>query len=152
MLFPILAEWDWTSPKLPFDEWWFFGVVLVLLVIFIWAVARLLMPTTDDVDPAEVDRQMLTAVNELRTQGELTDEEFRSIKSRLVKRLATEEGLKLPAEIAAEVVTENGEIKGSEGDETGANPVPTSKPPLSDSDVITDKVSEKPNPPESDTV
>lgn len=90
MMIPILAEWDWTGPKLPFDEWWFFGVVLIVLVIFIWMVVRLLMPTTDDVDPAEIDRQMLTAVNELRTQGELTQEEYRSIKNRLVKRLSAE--------------------------------------------------------------
>ncbi len=84
----ILAIWNWSAPKLPFDEWWFFGVALVLLMVSIWVVARLLMPTTEDVDPAEIDRQMLSAVNELRSQGELTHEEFRSIKSRLVTRLS----------------------------------------------------------------
>jgi len=115
MLFPILAEWDWTGPKLPFDEWWFFGVVLVVLVVFIWVIARLLMPTTDDVDPAEVDRQMLTAVNELRSQGELTQEEFRSIKSRLVKRLSTETGSKDSLEKTED--SENGDSETHRGNE-----------------------------------
>lgn len=84
----FLAEWDWTSPELPVDSWWFFTVVLVLLVLFIWAIARLTTRTTDDIDPTEIDRQMLSAVSELRSQGELSPEEFRSIKSRLVERLA----------------------------------------------------------------
>lgn len=84
----ILAEWDWTSPELPVDSWWFFAVVLVLLMVFIWAIARLTTRTTDDIDPAEIDRQMLSAVSELRSQGELSPEEFRSIKSRLVERLS----------------------------------------------------------------
>lgn len=84
----ILAEWDWTTPELPVDSWWFFMVVLVLLMVFIWAIARLTTRTTDDIDPAEIDRQMLSAVSELRSQGELSPEEFRSIKSRLVERLS----------------------------------------------------------------
>ena len=84
----FLADWDWTLPELPVDSWWFFTIVLVLLVVFIWVVARLTTHTTDDIDPAEIDRQMLSAVSELRSQGELTQEEFRSIKSHLVTRLA----------------------------------------------------------------
>ncbi|MEO2017000.1 MAG: hypothetical protein ABGZ53_21815 [Fuerstiella sp.] len=85
-----LANWDWSSPELPVDSWWFFVAVLFVLIFFIWVVARLTAAATDDTDPAVVDRQMLTAVSELRSRGELTQEEFRSIKSRLVVRLADE--------------------------------------------------------------
>ena len=85
-----LAKWDWSSPELPVDSWWFFVGVLFVLIVFIWVVARLTAAATDDMDPADVDRQMLTAVSELRSRGELTQEEFRSIKSRLVVRLSDE--------------------------------------------------------------
>lgn len=88
MVFALFAEWDWTAPELPVDSWWFFAVVLVLLIFVIWGVARLTTSVTGDIDPAEIDRQMLTAVSELRSQGELTSEEYRSIKSRLVDRLS----------------------------------------------------------------
>ena len=73
--------------ELPLDQWWFCVVVLIVLVFVIWAVARFTTSVTKDIDPAETDRQMLTAVRDLKTQGELTDEESRSIKSRLVDRL-----------------------------------------------------------------
>ncbi|MEQ9408377.1 MAG: hypothetical protein RIK87_11650 [Fuerstiella sp.] len=86
----MLDDWDWTVPALPVDSWWFCAVVLALLMIFIWAIARLTTSATEDIDPAEIDREMLTAVNELRSRGELTQEEFRSIKSHLVRRLADE--------------------------------------------------------------
>ena len=84
----LLAEWTWKAPELPFDNWWFLGVVLLLLVCLIWVIARLTTTVTDDIDPAEIDRQMLTAVNELHSQGELSEEEYRSIKGRLVTRLS----------------------------------------------------------------
>ena len=83
-----LANWDWSAPELPIDSWWFFVAVLFVLIFFIWVVARLTAAATGDTDPAADDRQMLTAVSELRSRGELTKEEFRSIKGRLVVRLA----------------------------------------------------------------
>lgn len=86
----MFAGWDIPALELPVDSWWFFTIVLVLLVLFIWAVTRLTTATTEDIDPAEIDRQMLTAVSELRSRGELTNEEFRSIKGRLVERLVTD--------------------------------------------------------------
>ncbi|MCA9086052.1 MAG: hypothetical protein KDA81_18470 [Planctomycetaceae bacterium] len=77
-------------PELPVHNWWFFGVVLFLLIIFIWVIARLTAAMTDHSDPAEIDRQMLSAVRDLHSQGELSSEEFRSIKSRLVQRMSDE--------------------------------------------------------------
>ena len=87
----VLADWDWTSPELPVHEWWFFGVVLVLLIISITVVARLATAASEEIDPAEIDRQMLTAVNDLHSEGELTSEEYRSIKGRLVDRLSDQD-------------------------------------------------------------
>ena len=88
MLIVFLAEWDWTGPELPVDRWWFFGIVLVLLVVAIWLIARLTSSATGDIDSSEIDRQMLSVISELRSQGELTSEEYRSVKSRLVERLS----------------------------------------------------------------
>ena len=87
----IFAEWDWTSPELPVQEWWFFGVVLVLLIVFIGVVALLATAAREESDPAEIDRQMLSAVNDLHSEGELTPEEYRSIKGRLVDRLSEQD-------------------------------------------------------------
>ena len=86
----LIAEWNWKVPELPVDNWWFVGIVLVLLMFSIWVVARLTTSVTDDIDPAEIDRQMLTAVSELHSQGELTQDEYRSIKGRLIERLHAE--------------------------------------------------------------
>ncbi len=88
MILEMLAEWDFSSPQLPIDNWWFCGVVLVVLMIVIWVVARLITAATEDIDPAEMDRQMLTSVTELKSRGELSTEEYRSIKGRLVERLS----------------------------------------------------------------
>ena len=83
----ILCEWPWVPPALPVDSWWFFAVVLVVLVIFIAVIARLTTQVTGDMDPAECDREMLNVVRELHSRGELSPDEFRSIKSRLIDRL-----------------------------------------------------------------
>lgn len=88
----IFGEWNLEIPDLPVDSWLFCTVVLVVLVFFIWVVARLTSSATESIDPAEVDRQMLSAVTDLKSQGELTTEEYRSIKSRLVDRLSDERG------------------------------------------------------------
>ena len=69
------------------DSWSIFVIVLIALIIFIWLIARLVTRATEDSDPAEVDRQMLTAINDLRRKGDLSQEEFRSIKGQLVDRL-----------------------------------------------------------------
>ena len=88
MVAAVLAAWEWGIPALPVDNWWVFTIVLIVLVVAIWAIARLTTSVNGDIDPSEIDRQMLTAVSELHSQGELTPEEYRSIKSRLVNRLS----------------------------------------------------------------
>jgi Mg-chelatase subunit ChlI len=84
----IAADWGLSIPELPVDNWWFCAIVLFALMIGIWLVARYVTSVTEESDPAEIDRQMLTAVAELKSRGELTSEEYRSIKSQLVHRLA----------------------------------------------------------------
>jgi len=64
-----------------------FTAVLIVLIVSIWGVARLVTRVTEDSDPAETDRQMLTAINDLHRKGDLSQEEFRSIKGQLVDRL-----------------------------------------------------------------
>ncbi|MCH2200920.1 MAG: hypothetical protein MK102_03040 [Fuerstiella sp.] len=80
---------SWELPQIPIgtDSWWVFAVVLVALMIFIWVTTRLVTRATEDSDPAEIDRQMLTAVNDLHRKGDLSQKEFRSIKGQLVDRL-----------------------------------------------------------------
>lgn len=78
-------------PELPVDSWWFFGAVLTALVVAIGLIIRFVSSKTDDIDLVEVDRQMLSSVRELTKTGEITDDEYRSIKGRLVERLKLSE-------------------------------------------------------------
>jgi len=82
-----LAEWGLKAIPLRTDSWLVFAVVLIALVIFIWLIARLVARVTGDTDPAETDRRMLTAISDLHRKGDLSQEEYRSIKSQLVERL-----------------------------------------------------------------
>lgn len=97
-LLATLAEWQWKLPEWDISEltnsWLALAVGAVVLVIFIWWIARLSTHAAEDIDRAELDRQMLTAVSDLRSQGELTQEEYRSIKGRLVERLASDDSSK----------------------------------------------------------
>lgn len=112
----LLAEWSWAAPELPVDNWWFFIAVLVVLIVFIALIARLAAAAGEEIDPAEIDRQMLTAVNDLHTEGELTPEEYRSIKSRLVDRLSEQNQTSDSDDSSAQVVEE----KESEGQQQPA--------------------------------
>lgn len=75
-------------PELPIDSWWFFAAVMTGLIIAIALVIRFVSAGTDDIDPVEIDRQMLSSVRELTRTGEITEDEYRSIKGRLVERLS----------------------------------------------------------------
>jgi len=69
------------------ESWLGFTVVLIVLIVVIGLITRLITRATEDSDPAETDRQMLTAINDLHLKGDLSQEEFRSIKGQLVDRL-----------------------------------------------------------------
>lgn len=135
------AEWVYESVTwaelrpiplpLPVDSWWGFGIILVLLVLFVWAVVRLVSRETDDIDPAEVDRQMLTAINELHRRGDLSQEEFRSIKSQLVERLADRAAPDSADSItqrAQGTVGRTSDVKATELSSGGVTQIPTEQP------------------------
>lgn len=57
--------------------------ILVVLGVLIGVIAWLRVRFRDDDDPAEESLELLNQFRELRQRGELTEDEFRSIKSRL---------------------------------------------------------------------
>ncbi|MFN9721405.1 MAG: hypothetical protein ACK58L_22125, partial [Planctomycetota bacterium] len=61
-----------------------------LMVVMIWAILRFVSRVNEDVDPAEADREMLQALMDLRREGQVSEDEFRSIKGHLVGRLNTQ--------------------------------------------------------------
>jgi hypothetical protein len=70
-------------------NWWPSAIGLVCLVVLIWVIVRLVTRVNEDADPAAIDREMLSAINELHREGDLTPDEYRSIKGQLVRRLQT---------------------------------------------------------------
>ncbi len=64
----------------------FLGLVLVV-GIGIWVVSWIRSRLADDEGSQAGDHRLLSQIADLREQGDLTDEEYRSIKGRLVKRL-----------------------------------------------------------------
>jgi hypothetical protein len=64
-------------------------IAAVVLVLLIWAILRILSKMNEDVDPAEADREMLQALRDLRREGDLSEDEFRSIRGKLATRLNT---------------------------------------------------------------
>ena len=75
--------------QLPDFTWWQFLFAATCLVVLIWSIVRFVSRVHEDVDPAESDQDMLSAISELRREGDLTEDEYRSIKSQLVGRMST---------------------------------------------------------------
>lgn len=81
---------DWYKLlQLPDVSWISFLVATSSLIVVIWIIVRLVSRVNEDVDPAEADREMLQALNDLRREGDLTDAEFRLIKRQITNRLNT---------------------------------------------------------------
>jgi hypothetical protein len=79
---------DWLDLlQLPDFTWWQFLFAAACLVVVIWSIVRLISRVHEDVDPAESDQDMLSAISELRREGDLTEDEYRSIKSQLMGRM-----------------------------------------------------------------
>lgn len=66
--------------------WLGLGLVAAIAVAA-WVIVRLRARYRDNEDPAGSDQGMLLHVGELHRQGHLSEEEYRSIKGRLVRRL-----------------------------------------------------------------
>ncbi len=58
-----------------------------LFTIGIWLIVKIRARYWDHEDPAEVERQMLIQMGESHRQGDLSDQEYRSITGRLVERI-----------------------------------------------------------------
>ena len=67
------------------STWWLvLGLsVCVLISLILWIKSNWI----EHDDPASLDHEMLSQIAELQRRGELTNEEFRSIKGRLASRL-----------------------------------------------------------------
>jgi len=75
--------------QLPDFTWWQFLFATACLVVLIWSIVRFISRVHEDVDPAESDQDMLNAISELRREGDLTEDEYRSIKSQLMGRMGS---------------------------------------------------------------
>lgn len=82
------TDW-WKLLQLPDVSWLQFLFAGAFLVVLIWAILRLVARVNEDVDPADADQEMLSLLNELRREGDLSEDEFRSIKGQIVGRLST---------------------------------------------------------------
>ena len=82
------TDW-WKLLQLPDISWVPLLIGAACVVVVVWAIVRLVSRVNEDVDPAEADREMLQALNDLRREGDLTEDEFRSIKGQITVRLQT---------------------------------------------------------------
>jgi hypothetical protein len=78
---------DWWKLLQPMIGWWQVLAAGACLVVLVWGIFRLMSRANEGVDPAEADRELLEAINELRFEGDLSESEFRTIKGQLVARL-----------------------------------------------------------------
>lgn len=82
---------DWMDLlQLPEFNWWQFLFAALCLVVLIWSIVRFISRVHEDVDPAETDQDMLNTISELRREGDLTEDEYRSIKSQLMGRMSND--------------------------------------------------------------
>lgn len=79
---------DWYKLlRLPDVSWLQMFAAAGFLVVLVWGIVRLAARLNEKVDPAEADKEMLRVLHELRREGDLTDDEFRSIKGQISSRL-----------------------------------------------------------------
>jgi len=62
--------------------------VIGALGVLAWAIVRIRAWLHEDSDPAASAHEMLAHYREMQRQGDLTEEEFRSIRSRLASQIA----------------------------------------------------------------
>lgn len=69
------------------DTLWHWAGLVVGVIVMIVAVVLIRGWLRDDDDPAIEDQQMLRQIAELQRRGELSGEEYRSIKGRIIGRM-----------------------------------------------------------------
>lgn len=105
--FLLLAQRRRYDPLQSLSSWVPLLIAAVVLILLIWAILHFLSKMNDDVDPADADRQMLQALRDLRREGDLSDDEFRSIRGKLATRLNTLQSGDLSPQKTAEKSAEN---------------------------------------------
>ena len=73
-------------------EWFWFLSGLAGLAVVLWAFVRFVAWMRDGEDTAAAEQMMLTEISELHRGGDLSEEEYRSIKGRLLERLEDSAG------------------------------------------------------------
>ncbi len=68
-------------------EWLSVFASVVSVVLLIWLVIRIRTWFREDEDPAAPGHEMLVQFQDLYRQGDLSEEEFRSIKGQLIDRI-----------------------------------------------------------------
>jgi hypothetical protein len=84
---PAVRGHDSLILKLLQASWLEWLGLIVAVGVAVWLIFRIRAWFRDGEDPAADDHGMLMQITELRRQGGLSDEEFRSIKGRLVRRI-----------------------------------------------------------------
>jgi len=65
-------------------EWLQFGCALAGIIVLVWLIVRIRLWFREDEGPAADAHEMLLQFRDLHRRGDLSEEEFRSIKSRLL--------------------------------------------------------------------
>lgn len=99
----------------------FVGLVLVV-GIGLWIVTRLRSRLADDEGSATGDHRLLSQIADLKEQGDLTEEEYRSIKGRLVERI--DDSMSAPKGKATNAVSQSAKSSDSLSSETSGHSSP----------------------------
>lgn len=105
--FLLLAQRRRYDPLQSLSAWAPLLIAAIILILLIWAILHFLSKMNEDVDPADADRQMLQALRDLRREGDLSEDEFRSIRGKLATRLNTLQSGELAPEKSLEKSAEN---------------------------------------------
>lgn len=98
------------------EEWgWFLGG-LIGVSVALWAFVRFIAWMRDDEDTAAAEQMMLTEIGELHRGGDLSEEEYRSIKGRLLERLKESDDSAKPEASDDELTSEDVEDETEESD------------------------------------
>lgn len=89
-------------------EWLPIFAGVLIAVVLIWSIVRIKTWFQGDDDPDAADEQLLAGLVDLQREGDLTHEEYRSIKSRIIDRM---EGTKDAPDAGSSIQTELSEQK-----------------------------------------
>lgn len=87
-MMPVIAEKSFK--ELAGQSMWAGVGLVVALVVLAWLVFRLRAWYGEDSDRTGGDHELLTHLRELHREGDVSEEEFRSIKGRLTERMESE--------------------------------------------------------------